>query len=692
MSLPTYVQDHLQGWICGGIAVLGLAIYGFTDLLRLSIGRIWAISGVCFAESVRRKIWLITPLAIIGVIIVAQLQRPNDERDAIRQTITFCLFATGMLVSITAIILACTNLPREIENRVIYTIVTKPTTRLEIVLGKIIGFARVAALILLIMGLFTFGYLHWRAWRFESGIRDRLAMPGEVDAVSRPTLEYYRDAGLLTARDMAFTPDVEVYGRLPEAGDPRRFMPDMADGSILVPFEVLPTDLLPPGVPSSANIQPGISGLVVRVKMGAQKIPGYVSPSPQSNLPPTIAAPTTQANNYLPPPAIAVQFLDDNSSDIFPSRDINNGQPFLLTDLDGKKPLNVLIPPASAQLIYKPGSGMDKPLRFSVRINGVVPGWDYFVDPDPLEVVVVPVQGHDPRKLLPMTDPRVGKPAQPIFHGREGTAGQQIRGGEHAPVAVYRFSGEAPADSNGDLTFEFKTNVERNSDYSEAGDNSTHVTFTAFDRDTNQESPPVKMALESSRLSYFRMPAKFVQSGNFDIRIRCDSNEQYLGLLTDSLGMVRAVEGFDFNLIKSLTIMWLMAILVITIAIFTSTFLSWPTAIVLTLLILLGRWGIEQLGDATQPGIGNLIATDMGFTDPNKAKVVSSMAEALAGGLNVLAKVLPDFSQFAATEDIERGLVVPVDKLAAAMEVLLCYGLATLALAYVRLTWVEVAP
>ena len=156
--------------------------------------------------------------------------------------------------------------------------------------------------------------------------------------------------------------------------------------------------------------------------------------------------------------------------------------------------------------------------------------------------------------------------------------------------------------------------------------------------------------------------------------------------------MVRATQGFDFNLLKSLFIMWLMAILVITIAIFTSTFLSWPTAIVLTLVILLGRWGVQQLGDATQPGIGNLIATDMGFTDPNKAKVVSSVAEALAGGLNMLAKVLPDITQFAATEDIERGMVVPMSKLGDAAEVLICYGLATLALAYVRLTWTEVAP
>ena len=200
------------------------------------------------------------------------------------------------------------------------------------------------------------------------------------------------------------------------------------------------------------------------------------------------------------------------------------------------------------------------------------------------------------------------------------------------------------------------------------------------------------MALESNRLSYFKIPAQYLAGGNFDIRIQCRSNGHLLGLFPNSVQMVRNVQGFDVNLIKSLFIMWLMAILVITVAIFTSTFLSWPTAIVLTLVILLGRWGVEQLGDATQPGIGHMVAQDMGFTDPNKMKVVSSVTEALASGLNVLAKILPDITKFAATEDLERGLVVPLSKMVDSLKVLACYGLATLVLAYVRLTFTEVAP
>src|SRR5205823_2415335 len=185
------------------------------DLLRLSPRRIWAISGVCFSESIRRRVLWITPLAIVGILAVAQFLNPVDPADAIRQTTKVCLFATGLVVTVLAIILACTNLPKEIDSRVIYTIVTKPTTRLEIVAGKIVGFARVSALILLIMGVFTFAYLHWRALLFQHEIRDRLATPGAVDPLNKTTLEHYRDYGLLVARKLETPDDLQIYAKEP---------------------------------------------------------------------------------------------------------------------------------------------------------------------------------------------------------------------------------------------------------------------------------------------------------------------------------------------------------------------------------------------------------------------------------------------------------------------------------------------
>src|SRR5690349_6773685 len=94
-----FVAQHTQTVLCAVIIVLGLLVYGFYDLLRLSLVRLWAISNVAFAESIRRRVWLITPLAIVGVLVVSQLIKPMDEQDAIRQTIKFCLFTTGLIIT-----------------------------------------------------------------------------------------------------------------------------------------------------------------------------------------------------------------------------------------------------------------------------------------------------------------------------------------------------------------------------------------------------------------------------------------------------------------------------------------------------------------------------------------------------------------------------------------------------------------
>src|SRR5688572_2865307 len=134
--VPDFINQRM-GWILFVLAVLVGVGVGVEDLRRFRWRRVSAVSQVVMIEAWRRKIWLVTPLAFVGVVVVSQLQKPFDEQDAIRQTIKFCVFATGLVVAMTTIILACTNLPREIENRVIYTVATKPTTRFEIILGKV---------------------------------------------------------------------------------------------------------------------------------------------------------------------------------------------------------------------------------------------------------------------------------------------------------------------------------------------------------------------------------------------------------------------------------------------------------------------------------------------------------------------------------------------------------------------------
>lgn len=683
------INDNVGWWIAGAIVVIGLVGFGLRDLLRFSPRRIWAISSVSFAESIRRRVLWITPLAILGVIIVSQLQHPIDEQDAIRQTIKFCLFATGLVVTIVVIILACTNLPKEIETRVIYTVVTKPTTRLEIVLGKIIGFARVSAAILIIMGLFTWGYLHLRAWNMERFIAQQLAA-GDVGPSRRPALEHYQQSGLLQARELDDAVSYEVFAKLPQPNDPVRWM--FTEQNFIVPFKLGLGDIAPP------DWQPGqpLPPLMILAHVYTQEAPLTDEQQEQfggdllRGLGTDTGGPrlsTTQSSALTakrPAPKVSVQILDHNGYTLMAPNVLNATN---LTLHEGR-PLQIQIPAEQVMTLANHG-------RFFVSVTGISPGWMYGADHTPIILLAPTAQPGQFNQIPPAPDPRdPNRPTPPIFEGRSGTHGQQLRGGpaDQNPVGVYRFI-NVPVPASGQVPFEMRVGIERTGDQLDTStDDLTDLTIAARNLKTGIISDPITITPESLRPTYFSLPAGALGDGNFELILRNHTNGHWIGLQANSVFVVTGHLPFILNLSKSLLILWLMTLLVIIIAILCSTFLSWPIAVVLTIVILLGRWGVMQLGDTLGSGIGNQIATDFGFSDPSQAKVVSSSVEALTKALTAVSHVLPDISKFSATEDVERGVVVPTARLVESSAVVFGFGLPMIVLAYIFLKNKEVAP
>lgn len=724
--LPDAVNRHLGWWLFGIILVAGVAV-GLKDIARLNLHglrRVRAISSVSFRESIRRRVLWITPLAILGVIVVSQLQRPLDEQDAVRQTIKFCLFATGLIVAVTTIILACTNLPREIENRVIYTVVTKPTTRLEIVLGKVLGFAKISLLILLIMGAFTWAYLGLRASAMQRDIAQRL-QSGVVPASSVATLKYYQDAGLLSAKTLETADGLQMFARLPDGASPRRYFPGGGEGSFLVPFTVDPEQLRP-----SPGGEPGESGLLIQAYIGYVRT-GAVTPPPASAEPastapatapatsnPTAAQATTAPTSkpYYGPfimspeerqkvmagnrpaqrPTVSIEVDDANQNTIGqavpipPLKTIELGPPDTITEV------RAIVDPKVAKQLKG---------RVYIRVIGQDPAANYFVDlaqtPAPANLLAPKLgeggQALPPLAVPPLPDPSdESKPHPPSFQTRAGTFGQQLRGGpKDTPVGIYSFrDADIRAGSGGTVPFELKSGIER-SGADERPDEAvdpTQVAVRVHNRTTGQTSDEIIVRPESNRTIFFTVPAEALSGGNFDVLLRCLTLGDFVGLQNRSLVLVTSRQSFAWNLTKSLLILWLMAILVTTVAIFTSTFLSWPIAVVLTLVILLGHWGVQQLGDATAPGVGAQVVTDFGLKNPAKAEAVRRTVENLSSFLNFISTILPDISKYPAVEDIERGVAVPMVKLRDAAAVTLGFGLPLVLLAYVFLKNKEVAP
>ena len=713
------------------IVVVGLFIIGIGDTKRFSITRAWAISGVCFDESIRKRVLWITPLAIIGVIGITQFQRALDEQDAIRQSVKICLFATGIVVMLTSIILACTNLPKEIESRVIYTILTKPTTRLELVVGKVMGFARVSLTIVAIMGIFTWVYVRISAEQKRQQIAYRLK-EGDVSDTERSRLNEYTQSGLLVTRKFWAADELDMYGEQPQAGSPVRVISNEGEQDFLAGFPVDRSVVFGPpkdDVQEWAHEGAGQNGLVVRVLLNSVRLPGYIddqSATPAGAIGPVFGA---KPQGKMLQPRIAFEIMDENLNDMFlgtlmvgassagdlagqivafaskgmkvdpqsSAGSVRLSDPVQLPDGTSGQYAYAWLPPTQAETLFNHRI-------FFVRVSGASGKVNFLVGTNPvscfvpqIEPGVLNVQAPGATEILPAPG-RGASPEMLVFRGRMGLHfDQEMNGGKDAPGATadYAFM-DAPAAQlvGGKIPFQFSCEVDRsNSDVASGSEDPTRIAVSVVDDATKKITPlPQPIFVESRLPTFFGIPADSITTGSFHILLHCENDVQSIGLYPNSLQLVATHQMFELNLVKSLSIVWMMSILVVVLAVFCSTFLSWPIAIVLTVLLLLGHWGVDQVADSSGPGLGRQIVNDFKFTDAPIAAVVSKGVDSLTHALNLLSNVLPDTSKFDAIEDIEQGVSISREKLLAAMAVLAGFGIPTIVLAYVVLLGKEVAP
>lgn len=686
-----------------GIVVIGLLL-GIKDVLRFSPRRIWALSSLAFSESLRRRILLVTPLAILGVILVAQFSRPTDEQDAIRQILKFCMFASGMLVTIVAIMLACTSLPREVENRVIYTIVTKPTTRLEIVLGKALGFGRVSAMILLIMGLFTWGYLQVTSWRLSSVIQARLQSNDPSLVASRNALEHYATAGLLNARELTQPSFMQELARPPE-GDVRWILGE-SQQEIDVPFYYSESQLLDNDLSSASH-----TAIYLEMDVMSQALSNDIGDQNEMSdlsLPnlegPKIPGPVMQPPSPLVQsvtPRISVNFLGQDFTPLFEEAKLTSRGNLFFVPADGKtKTISIFINPDMYGQIYAAGS-------FHVRIMGVNRNVIYGVkapidgNPSPIRLVMVDTQTGKGRQLDPRISDNAGKGVPLAFRGHRVRSGHSIPGGDPATnaVAIYHFQNAIPQGiaPTGQVPFELRMGVDFIDSSAESDENPTQVQVSVrpagslLMTESKDLAPPVTFVVDPSHTSYFTMPASVVSSGQFDLYVQCLNADRSITLNPGSLTMVLAEHSFAWNLVKSMFVLWLLAMLVVCISICCSTFVSWPIAIILTMVILLGRWSVQQLGDY-DPGLAHQVANDLFPRGAAKAQVVSTTVGAMNKLMHQLAEVLPDIGPYSSTDQLEQGRSLTPDAVIVPLASTAVFALPMLVLAFVFLRYKEVAP
>ncbi|MEK7467660.1 MAG: hypothetical protein AAB074_09635 [Planctomycetota bacterium] len=114
-------------------------------LRRSPLGAVGALSGLTMRESVRKKVFILLvvfTLVMLGATALLPSIRPEDRVLLIETWAQRAITFFGVLI---AVFLAGVSLPDDIEERRVFTLLTKPLARWQLLAGRFAGFASLLA-------------------------------------------------------------------------------------------------------------------------------------------------------------------------------------------------------------------------------------------------------------------------------------------------------------------------------------------------------------------------------------------------------------------------------------------------------------------------------------------------------------------------------------------------------------------
>jgi hypothetical protein len=144
-----------------GLVVLAWAFYEIgKEVICVRPRRLYAIGWQCWIESFRRMGAPWALLVVFGVILAFfdWFSQPSLAEMG-RSYVSSLTFLIAVLIMVMITILVPISLPNDIRQQTIYTVVSKPTRRLELVWGRMLGYMALVTVLLAIFGAVSLLYL-----------------------------------------------------------------------------------------------------------------------------------------------------------------------------------------------------------------------------------------------------------------------------------------------------------------------------------------------------------------------------------------------------------------------------------------------------------------------------------------------------------------------------------------------------
>lgn len=165
--------------------------------MSASLRRIGAIASTTFIEMVRMRVFYVLGLFGLVLILSSSFVARISFQQELQVTKDIALGAVNFFLCLLAIVATAQMLPRDLEDRVIYSVLAKPVRRFEYLLGKFLGLLYLLSVTTLVMSAVCLLVIYFRE---QSALREAASQFAQSAPEDRATaLSLIHAAGLNTS-------------------------------------------------------------------------------------------------------------------------------------------------------------------------------------------------------------------------------------------------------------------------------------------------------------------------------------------------------------------------------------------------------------------------------------------------------------------------------------------------------------
>jgi hypothetical protein len=647
------------------ILILAFILTAFRDIARLGRGmsRAWAIGRVTLAEAWNARMWAV-PLVWFGVCVLlgVLIVRGYEPSGVVRVYMTIFLRAQALVLLIYLGLLACITLPRERERHTLVTTGSKPISRLELLLGKVMGLSAAGILMLVVMMLLTWGYMKVVDFKIRHDAQVLYALQKkDYDKVLRRMppdtgVKYLARHGVLQAQNY-------ISGKLSIAG--------------FIDYQTNP--------PSRAL--KGGSSEVLYFEFPALPAADYYRPMFDFQFAVIHALPSTK------PVTIQVTMVQR-------SNPMNTQQATLTLNANGqaawmpKNPSSFFsyVDPQTQQ-VFNPGPLV---LKVTCPESGVYLGIGNGLHP-PSQTSCVAVSLD--RNRTPGHTGMIAPKANPVItgfktNGKQEIVGPSTRHPQIKPeVASWDFTNvdqqPIPIGPKGNFTVHMVISVDKQSNEALA----PVAQIVAYNTANPRQRTVQMVYVNEKRITTIKLPATLLGAGDLILNLRSAVPGHWFKVKDDSMIIMQPPSTFIWNLFKSELVILCELVLIISIGVAASTALGWPVAMLTAMVAyILGNLfhfvhglfqagGFELLNYVEQGHLKHAWYYNLG----------SFITNVMVRILWVIVHLLPDFTRYDPLYFIVRSKDMPLEIVLLDVFWTLACILPTLAVGYLLLRKQELA-